>query len=48
MYEGMQFTEKTTMVINNNNKTGARTQRVYEMDGDGKIGHLDFKSLNYR
>jgi arylsulfatase A-like enzyme len=38
---------KTAQVINNNN-TGPRHQRVYEMDGDGKIGHLDFRSLNYR
>ena len=36
---------KTAQVINNNN-TGPREQRVYEMDGDGKIGHLDFRSLN--
>lgn len=38
---------KTAMVILNNN-TGERYERIYEMDGDGKIGRLDFISQNYR
>jgi len=38
---------KTAMIIRN---SGRRPdgERVYEPEGDGKIGHLDFKSDNYR
>lgn len=38
---------KTAMVIRNN-VTGERYERIYHLDGDGKIGHLDFQSQNYR
>lgn len=38
---------KTAMIIKNN-VTGNFPERIYHPDGDGKIGHLDFKSQNYR
>lgn len=38
---------KTAMVIRNSVKN-SDGDRIYEPDGDGKIGHLDFQARNYR
>jgi arylsulfatase A-like enzyme len=38
---------KTAMVLTHG-FTGSRYERIYQPDGDGKIGNLDFRSQNYR
>jgi len=38
---------RTAMIIRNSGRRNDG-ERVYEFDGDGKIGHLDFRSDNYR